>query len=185
MTQLLPINSTGTELALEATTARIGAVPVPNADLWNPATCPATFLPWLAYALSVDDWEPTWIEETKRAVIAAAIEIHRRTGTIAAIRAALAAAGYGAAQVIERFGWHDYDGTYLHDGSIGHEPRDHWAEYRLVLSRPLTPGQAAQVQDMLALVAPARCHLVSITYTAVAHLYNAAILHNGAQTHGA
>jgi phage tail P2-like protein len=182
---ILPPNATATELAVEATSARIGDVPVPNATLWDADTCPAAFLPWLANALSVDDWDPDWTDETKRQVIRASVAVHQRKGTIGSIRSALASAGYGDITVIERFGWHDYDGTYLHDGTITHAPRDHWAEYRLIMARPLSPAQALRVQTILTSVAPARCHLASITFTEVDFLYNAAILHDGAQTHGA
>lgn len=186
MTQtVLPPNATATETAIEGASARVGDVPVPNGALWDADTCPAAFLPWLANALSVDDWDPDWTDETKRGVIRASVAVHRRKGSLGSVRSALAAAGYGGVQIIERFGWHDYNAAFLHDGSITHAPRDHWAEYRLVMARPLSPAQALRVQTILQSVAPARCHLASITYTEVDFLYNAAILHNGAQTHGA
>ncbi|MGS4945207.1 phage tail protein I, partial [Meridianimarinicoccus sp. RP-17] len=68
---LLPPNATPVERGFEAAGARITALPVPVRDTWNPATCPATLLPWLAWALSVDNWDPTWTEGQQRAVIAA------------------------------------------------------------------------------------------------------------------
>jgi phage tail P2-like protein len=94
MNSLLPPNATPQETAIEAATARIADVPVPNATLWNPATCPAALLPWLAWALSVDEWDGTWPEARQRAVIAASIGVHRRKGTRGAVVAALAAAEY-------------------------------------------------------------------------------------------
>ena len=75
---LLPPNATAAEVAIEAAAARVGAVPVPIRDSWNPATCPAALLPWLGWAFSVDDWDPQWSEERQRAVVAAAVEVHRR-----------------------------------------------------------------------------------------------------------
>lgn len=86
---LLPPNAAALERAAEQATARIGRVPVPIDDVWDPATCPEPLLPWLAWALSVDRWDPEWPVETKRAVIAASIPSHRRKGTLAALRALL------------------------------------------------------------------------------------------------
>ena len=51
-------------------------------------------LPWLAWTLSVDPWSSDWTEQQKRDAIAASIEVHRRKGTIGALRRALSALGY-------------------------------------------------------------------------------------------
>lgn len=91
--QLLPPNASPTELNLEQATARLGEVPVPIRDLFSAARCPVALLPWLAWALSVDEWHGDWPEANKRAAIASSIEVHRRKGTVAAVRAALAALG--------------------------------------------------------------------------------------------
>lgn len=91
MNSLLPPNHLPTEAALEATTARIAAVPVPVDQLWNPWSCPVAVLPWLAWALSVDHWDPTWSTQVKRQVIAASGEVHRRKGTVWAVVSALSA----------------------------------------------------------------------------------------------
>ena len=103
MGSILPPSSTATERALELSLARPEALPVDAASLWTPETCPASFLPWLAHSLSVDDWDAGWSEQTQRDVIAASVEIHRRKGTVWAIKAAMAAMGYGDATIIE--GW--------------------------------------------------------------------------------
>lgn len=100
---LLPPNASPAEIALsEASEARFAALPVPVDQLWHPATCPASHLPWLAWACSVDHWDDTWPEATQRAVIAASYSVHRRKGTVGAVRRALAAAGFDA-RLIE---WH-------------------------------------------------------------------------------
>lgn len=93
---LLPPNASPLERALEAVAgARIEAVEVERLRaLWTPADCPAPLLPWLAWALSVDEWDADWSEATQRAVIAASVEVHRRKGTLGAVRRALAATGY-------------------------------------------------------------------------------------------
>jgi phage tail P2-like protein len=185
MNSLLPPNATPQETAIEAATARIAEVPVPNAALWNPATCPAALLPWLAWALSVDDWDGTWPEERQRAVISASVAVHRRKGTRGAVVAALAAAGYGTATLVERFGRDFYNGAAVRNGSIDRAPADHWAEYRVVLTRPITNEQADRVRAILASVAPLRCRLKLLTYQAVAHTHNGAIQRDGTFNYGA
>ncbi|GAA4087385.1 phage tail protein I [Zhongshania borealis] len=94
-TSLLPKNASAFELALEATTARIGNVPVVVREVWNPDTCPYNLLPWLASASSVDTWQADWTDEQKRGAIKASLAVHQRKGTIGAVKRALAAIGLG------------------------------------------------------------------------------------------
>lgn len=75
--------------------ARISDVPVPNKSLYDPATCPAALLPWLAWAFSVDEWNPNWSETQKRGAISSSVYVHRHKGTIGAVKAALSALGVG------------------------------------------------------------------------------------------
>lgn len=93
MNSLLPPNATAQERALDLATARIAAVPVPLRDLWDAESCPLDLLPWLAWALSVDTWNPDWPEFIKRAVVSAAVETARRKGTAKAVKDALSALG--------------------------------------------------------------------------------------------
>lgn len=92
---LLPSNATAVERAMELAAARVGDVNVPARHMWNPQTCPAALLPWLAWAFSVDTWDTTWTEAQKRATIAASYSVHRRKGTVGAVRRALTALGLG------------------------------------------------------------------------------------------
>lgn len=89
MTSLLPPTSLAPERALEATIAERFAIPVDVARLWNPLTCPAELLPWLAWGLSIDLWDSDWSEATKRAAIADAIPFQMRKGTPASLRTVL------------------------------------------------------------------------------------------------
>lgn len=87
---LLPPNQTRLEAAIARAPdieARVTADII--ATLWDAQRCPARLLPWLAWALSVDDWDEAWDDTTKRRMIAASIEIHRRKGTPWAVRRAL------------------------------------------------------------------------------------------------
>ncbi|KAF0182672.1 MAG: phage tail protein P2 protein I family [Hyphomonadaceae bacterium] len=69
------------------------ALPESIPELWNPNTCPPALLPWLAWSLSVDDWDPNWSVAVRRAQIKSSVSIHRKKGTSAAVRAAVAAFG--------------------------------------------------------------------------------------------
>lgn len=182
---LLPQNTTELERAFEQTSARVADVPVPLRPLWDADDCPDALLPWLAWSLSVDDWSSDWAIGTQREVIRQSVNVHRRKGTIGAIRRALIAAGYGDATVIERAGGASYGGASLHDGSVDHGPGDHWAEYRVTMARPITNEQALMVRAILASVAPLRCHLKVLDYSEVAFLHNAAVSYDGAVNYGA
>ena len=160
MNSLLPPNATPQETAIEAATARIADVPVPNASLWTPATCPAALLPWLAWALSVDDWDGTWPEARQRAVIAASVGVHRRKGTRGAVVAALAAAGYGTATLIEakdltRLGQTRPLGRTWRLGWVGTV----WADYWVEIAVPIFRTEADRLARQLRAVAPLRCRL--------------------------
>lgn len=61
MISLLPPNATELERALELLIdARIGDISTPLRDLWSAENCPEALLPWLAWALSVDQWSADW-----------------------------------------------------------------------------------------------------------------------------
>ena len=91
---LLPPNAMPVELALSLSMARLADVPPKCREMWNPDTCPASHLPWLAWAVSVDEWNHAWSDAQKRAVIKASFKVHQHKGTVGALRAALSAIGY-------------------------------------------------------------------------------------------
>ncbi|BAQ50417.1 phage tail protein I [Methylobacterium aquaticum] len=91
---LLPSHATPREAAHAAVEARLddrAAQAAAIAALKDPATCPATYLPYLAWERSVDVYDPAWPEDVRRAVIAAAPLVHALKGTPAAVKAVLAA----------------------------------------------------------------------------------------------
>ncbi|HFC9834081.1 phage tail protein I [Klebsiella quasipneumoniae] len=77
-----------------AACSSISDLSVPLRDLWNPWKCPVKFLPYLAWAFSVDRWEETWSETEKRQAISDAFWIHQRKGTVAAVRRVIETLGY-------------------------------------------------------------------------------------------
>jgi phage tail P2-like protein len=162
---LLPPSATAQERALDLATARVGEVPVRVRDVWNPDTCPAHMLPWLAWAFSVDEWDATWTEAVKREVIRSAIQVQRKKGTVWAIKRAISSAGYGDSALVERVS-------------------DHWAKYSFTLTRPISNAQSAQVRRILEAVAPARCWIHQLNFTQANNLHNNVIRYDGAYNHG-
>jgi len=57
--------------------------------VWNPNTCPAHLLPWLAWAVSIDRWSADWSEARKRLEIAKSIDDHRVKGSRASVEEVL------------------------------------------------------------------------------------------------
>ncbi|AHG18474.1 tail protein [Chania multitudinisentens RB-25] len=94
MNSLLPISASPLERNVAQACSGIDDIPVPLRDLWNPDTCPVRLLPYLAWARSVDRWDESWPEETKRAVVRGAFFVHQRKGTVAAVRRVIENAGY-------------------------------------------------------------------------------------------
>lgn len=93
MTSLLPAHLSDLERDLDAAIARIGDVKIPIATLWDPWNCSIGVLPFLAWALSVDQWRSDWPETVKRRVVASSLDVHRIKGTRPAVERALAALG--------------------------------------------------------------------------------------------
>ncbi|MBZ6625693.1 phage tail protein I, partial [Klebsiella pneumoniae] len=77
-----------------AACASISDLSVPLRDLWNPWKCPVKFLPYLAWAFSVDRWDEDWSEQEKRRVIGESFWLHQRKGTVAALRRVVENMGY-------------------------------------------------------------------------------------------
>ncbi len=94
MTDLLPPNATTLERNVATATAAIERVPVPLRDLMHPDTCPVAFLPLLASAFSVDRWDANWSVDVKRSVIRSAFDLHKKKGTITALRRVVEPLGF-------------------------------------------------------------------------------------------
>ncbi|MBN5416280.1 phage tail protein I [Serratia marcescens] len=94
MNSLLPPGSSPLERRAAEACAGISDLNIPLRDLWNPARCPVKFLPYLAWAFSVDRWDEKWTAAEKRKAVTDAFYIHRRKGTVAAIRRVIEAMGF-------------------------------------------------------------------------------------------
>ncbi|MEH6522308.1 phage tail protein I [Sulfitobacter sp.] len=91
---LLPTNRTATEAALEQAIREGQPDLTPIAKLMNPDICPEEHLGWLAWAFSVDVWNPDWSVAVKRETIRTSIKVHRVKGTRGAVRRALESIGF-------------------------------------------------------------------------------------------
>lgn len=89
-TDLLPPSSTPLERAIARVSDRISGIEYALSTLTDPMSCPIGWLPWLAWELSVDQWDADWSDAEKRAAVASAIADHRIKGTRAAVARALA-----------------------------------------------------------------------------------------------
>ncbi len=163
MTDLLPPNSTPAERAISNAMARAWDVPTPAGLMWDPANIPAAYLPWLAWAVSVDNWDPDWPEEQKRAAIAGSAAWHRIKGTRPAVVTALAELGYPDALVIEDLDLPRYGRGVTYGRAWRYGPSDpHWADYWVVVRAPITRADAERIAARLRDTVPARCRLRSI-----------------------
>lgn len=99
---LLPPNATALERRAAHALGNAERINVPLRALWQPQECPAHLLPWLAWALSVDEWDDQWSEAQKRRAVEASVQVHRHKGTLGALKRALSAVDYQI-KVVE---WH-------------------------------------------------------------------------------
>ncbi len=134
---LLPPNATPLERALEAATGRISDVSAPIDTLVDPQRIALAALPWLAWGLSVDSWEPAWSEVMKRQAVAESIALHRIKGTRQSVEQVLARIDR-LATVLE---WHQDRGRLL----------PHTFEIHIPLV--VTPGAAGGTRAGTAIVA--------------------------------
>lgn len=105
VSDLLPPNASAIERNLAATGAAIDDIPIPIRDIGDAKACPDSVLPFLGWARSVDRWEPTWPDATKRAVVDSSFFVHQHKGTVGAIRRAIEPMGY----LIRVVPWYDME----------------------------------------------------------------------------
>ena len=91
MTGIAPETASAVERGMDETSAaRVAALPASLPQTaWDASRIPAAWLPVLAWALSVDLWDPDWSAERQRAAIADAYAQHRLKGTPAGLKRAL------------------------------------------------------------------------------------------------
>ncbi|KGT95250.1 tail protein [Erwinia typographi] len=135
---LLPPGSSALERRLAQACSGISGLNVPLHDLWNPATCPVSFLPYLAWAFSVDRWDESWAESVKRRVVQDAFYIHQHKGTTSAIRRVVEPFGF-LIRIIEWWQTGEAPGTFRLD--IGVQDQGITEETYLELERLISDAK--------------------------------------------
>lgn len=183
MTSLLPRNTSKLERSVETLFESPNPAQIVP-ELWNGNTCPVQFLPWLAWALSVDDWEADWSEQKKRQAINESIDIHEHKGTPSAIYRALSIRGQPDAILIERADYIKHNGEATRNGYRRRGGQERWATFRIILQRPVTIDQSQAILRMIASVKRNCCHLTDMDFTAAALRHNGMATRNGSYTRG-
>ena len=87
---LLPVNATDWEVAVENTSAVRYPLDVDALRrARDPWLCPSDMLPWLAHQVGVDFWYDDWDEQTKRRAIAAMPRLPAVTATLLPAKSSL------------------------------------------------------------------------------------------------
>jgi phage tail P2-like protein len=185
MSDRLPSNATTLERALATAQAAISDLPVPARYVRDAANCPAALLPFLAWEMSVDEWDANWGEDVKRRVIAESVNVHRHKGTLGSVRRALEAIFVDIPfTIVEGAHAGYYDGSKTYSGLYFYGRENNWAKYSVLISRPITQAQATSVRRILAWIAPARCQLLALNFEQALNAYDGAIRYDNSYTHG-
>ena len=148
MNSLLPPSASDLERRLAAACSDMVNLKVPLRDLMNPKNCPVNFLPYLAWAFSVDRWDESWAEDVKRQVINDAFYVHRRKGTTSAIRRVVEPFGF-LIRIIEWWKTDDAPGTFRLD--IG------------VQDQGITEETYQELERLISDAKPASRHLIGMS----------------------
>jgi len=183
MDNLLPPSATPLERHVAATLAALGQLRVPLRDLWDPYACPIDLLPWLAWTVAIDDWDESWPEDVKRAAVADQVALHRRRGTVWAVKRAVRRSGL-TAEIFERrqqraiyeaYGTLQVDGSWQLDGTQKIYPVDlvtgiphiqHWAQFivRINLAEAQRVEAYAQARRLIEAWKPERSWPIYVHY---------------------
>ena len=163
---LLPPSSTKLERAIESV---MGQDEVPAVHgLWNAYLIPAHLLPWLAWAVGVEDWDASWPEEQRRKAIDAQMQIALKRGTPWAVREAMRAGGYGEADIQEGLPPLLHNNQAIRNGTEQRGGANRWAMFKVLAD--LGEGQGVSLHSTARLVSlidqakPLRSVLYAVDY---------------------
>lgn len=151
---LLPSNRTPLEQALAQLSTGDFALADVLRQMHSVDSCPAELLPWLAIQRSVDRWDPEWSEAIKRKVVKDSFEVHKRKGTVGALRRVVEP----FAEIIEITEWHELE-------PMG--PPGTFTMSLALFDSGLSETAIAELERMISDTKPLSRHLVglSITYS--------------------
>ena len=148
MNSLLPKSASELERRLAELCSDMVDLSLPLRDLWNPSSCPVSFLPYLAWAFSVDRWDESWAESIKRQIVKDAFYIHQHKGTTSAIRRVVEPFGF-LIHIIEWWKTGDVPGTFRLD--IG------------VQDKGITEEIYAELERLISDAKPCSRHLIGVS----------------------
>lgn len=168
---LLPSNRTPLEQALAQVSMEKPALPNVLRRMISADTCPVEFLPWLAIQRSVDRWNPDWSEAIKRKVIRDSFEVHKRKGTLGALRRVVEP----FADIIDITEWHQL------------EPMGEPGTFSMSLAlfeSGLSEQGLAELERIIGDTRPISRHLVglNITYSPTGELFLGGAIFTGDET---
>lgn len=143
--------------------------------------CPAKLLPILAASFDVDI--DGLNEITARKLVKNAFSIHRLSGTAYAVRMAVASIDSGVL-VIEGNLNQKHNASFSFDSVRRYGSNNHWAEYSIITTMPLSRQKAAQIADKAKSVAPVRCVLATIDARSGGLTYDKSIKYNNQFNYG-
>jgi len=149
--------------------AELAEVPTNGLLMYLVDSAPESALYHLADQFGVLGWAGWRLAATvaaRRALIKKAIVLHRKKGTVFAIKEAVRAVGFDSAEIREGVGV-DYDGTYVYDGSITYAGGN-WATFRVTVAVgadvSITPELAANMRALIEEYKNARSHLIDVSF---------------------
>ena len=153
-TSLLPSNQTKLEQALAQVSAGDSELANVLRQMHSVDNCPASMLPWLAIQRSVDRWDPEWSEAIKRKMVKDSFEVHKRKGTVGALRRVVEP----FVEIIDITEWHELE-------PMG--PPGTFSMSLALFDSGLTDTAIAELERMISDTKPLSRHLVglSITYS--------------------
>lgn len=143
--------------------------------VYSVATVPAAVLLYLAQQFDLmgpGGWDLATTEDARRELIRGAIELHRRKGTVWAVKESIRRIGYPDVTIIEHVSLDGvlYDGQYTYDGSQNYGG-GFWADFRVKItvpdSAPLSNTDRAKIVAMVNEYKNVRSRLVDVTFVLV------------------
>lgn len=164
---LLPPNVSTMERATAQALGSISDLPTPLRTLWDPQAIRADLLPYLAWALSVEEeWEFATTEQEQRDLVESSVALHSYKGTPYAVRQGLRSAGFRQAEIHEGRAVLRHDGGFQRNGIEDYNAGRRWALFSITLdlgnSKGFSGDIAARARRAIDTWKNARSHLYRI-----------------------
>lgn len=153
----------------DATAHELGQTPTNALLMYLIDQAPENALYYLARQFNVlgwKGWNLATTDQERRTLIKNAITLHRKKGTVFAIKEAVRSVGFENAEVREGVGV-EYDGDHNHDGTITYAGGN-WATFRVTIfvggDVEINPQLSADLRALIGEYKNARSHLLDISF---------------------